>query len=55
MARSGEDILKDIIGTFVIQLAVAQAAKQLAEEHAITLQRRVEELSATPDSPITSC
>ena len=48
MARSSEEILKEIIGTFVIQIAVAQAAKEQAEESVSLLQRRVDELTAAP-------
>ena len=48
MARSSEEILKEIIGAFVIQIAVAQAAKENAEERVSVLQRRVDELTAAP-------
>ena len=48
MARSSEEILKEIIGAFVIQIAVAQAAKEQAEESVSRLQRRVDELTVAP-------
>mgnify|MGYP001562636881 CR=1 FL=1 len=54
MARSSEEILKEIIGAFVIQIAVAQAAKENTDERVATLQRRVDELSATSTPPVPS-
>ena len=51
MARSSEEILKEIVGTFVIQIAVAQAAKEQAEEAAAVLQRRVDDASRTAPDP----
>ena len=48
MARSSEEILKEIVGTFVIQIAVQQAAKEQAEEQVSVLQRRVDELTVAP-------
>ncbi len=45
MARSSEEILKEIIGTFVIQIAVAQAAAEGLKEDVGALQRRIDELT----------